>query len=181
MEKQSANQANAACKADSCQGSDQPIFPPRGGNEESGVQQSAERKNAHRKGDDFAEIKKRVPASGYGRWAGDRFTPSFATALQRTGYSLTSSFTRATTRVMSSFCEWPLEKAEILFRMHRMICFGVQSRQVRSRFSSRCCPQNSPWGFSDSVIPSWTVLGRCTEPNITCKSLSQPDFGSRTW
>jgi len=68
MEEHSADQADAAGETDARHGSDQAILPARGGNEEGGIQQSAERENAHRKRNNFAEIEKRVKASGVERW-----------------------------------------------------------------------------------------------------------------
>ena len=63
MEQQSTDQAKAACEANSGPRSDQSVFPASGGDEKSGVEQSAEGENAHGKGNDFAEIKKQIPAS----------------------------------------------------------------------------------------------------------------------
>ena len=64
MEQQSTDQAYAACKADPRQGSEQAIFPPRCRNEESRIQQNAQRQDAHQKRTGFAKIEKRVPTSG---------------------------------------------------------------------------------------------------------------------
>src|SRR5579859_445363 len=64
MEEQPAKQADAACETDSREGSNEAVFPARGRDEKGRVQQSAERENAHRKGNGFAEIEKQVSAPG---------------------------------------------------------------------------------------------------------------------
>jgi hypothetical protein len=57
------------------------------------------------------------------------------------GRQLGSSLTQMTINVTSSRCEPPLVNSCTWSRMQRIMPSGLVSRQVRSRFSSRRCPQ----------------------------------------